>query len=159
MQPHNIQKDYSNRVFIVHGHDEEMKQAVARFIEKVGLETIILHEQPNQGKTIIEKFEEYSDVGYAVVLLSPDDMGYSEQRGSESIQPRARQNVILELGFFAGKLGRSRTFALKRGDLELPSDISGVIWTEYDTANGRWQHDLVKELKAAEYDIDANKIF
>jgi predicted nucleotide-binding protein len=145
-------------VFIVHGHDEEMKQHVARVINMLGLSPIILHEQPNSGKTIIEKFEKNADVLFAVVLLSPDDMGFAASGNPEMAKPRARQNVVLELGYFVGKLGRSRVIALKRGDgMELPSDISGVAYTCYDPA-GHWKFELVRELKTAGYTVDANKI-
>lgn len=129
----------SNRVFVVHGHDNEMKQAVARTVERLGLEAVILHERPNRGQTIIEKIECYADVGFAVVLLSPDDIGYSNTAGPDAAIPRARQNVILELGYFAGKLGRERVVALHRGDMELPSDYDGVLYTRYDGDSVAWQ--------------------
>jgi predicted nucleotide-binding protein len=147
-----------SKVFIVHGHDDEMKHAVARVISQVGLEPIILHEKPNQGKTIIEKFERESDVGFAVVLLSPDDMAYSASSTFETSKPRARQNVVLELGYFVGKLGRDHVMALKRGDeLEVPTDLSGVAYTKYDHA-GNWRFELVRELKSIGYEVDANAI-
>jgi predicted nucleotide-binding protein len=122
-------------VFVVHGHDEEMKQAVARTLSQLGLQPIILHEQPNQGKTPIEKFERSADVQFAVILLSPADMGYMKTASSEHARARPRQNVILELGYFVGKLTRERAFALKRGgDLESPNDIAGLVYTPYDAA-------------------------
>lgn len=92
----------SDRVFIVHGHDEGMRESVARVLTKLSLEPVILHEQPDQGRTIIEKFYDYSDVGFAVVLLSPDDRGYLDSDGPDAASSRARQNVILEWGFFLG---------------------------------------------------------
>lgn len=149
----------SNRIFIVHGHDEEIKQATARMLERLDLEAIILHEQPNKGKTIIEKFTEYSDVGFAVVLLTPDDVGRSYKTPSETEKFRARQNVILELGYFLGKLGRNRVFVLFREqeNFEMPSDYNGVIYTPYDNGN-LWAFALAKELKEAHYAIDVNKI-
>lgn len=155
-----IQTPLSSKVFVVHGHDEEMKQAAARTLERLGLEPIILHEQPDQGRTIIEKFEDYSDVGFAVVLLSPDDMGYSRNESAESAKPRARQNVILELGFFVGKLGRSNVFVLFKNEdnFEIPSDYSGVIYQSYDGGSGAWRFELVQELSAAGYEVDANKL-
>src|SRR5574341_240364 len=104
----------STNIFVVHGHDEEMKQAVARTLSKLGLNPIILHEQPNMGKTIIEKFEKNADVQFAIVLLSPDDMAYSVNSTAQDAQPRARQNVILELGYFVGKLSREKVFTLKQ---------------------------------------------
>jgi predicted nucleotide-binding protein len=148
-----------DRIFIVHGHDNEMKEAVARAVSTLGLEPIILHEQPNEGKTIIEKFEKHADVGFAIVLLSPDDKAYAKASGPATARFRARQNVVLELGYFAGKLGRSRVFSLHRGgaDLELPSDIAGVVYSQFD-ANGQWKFSLAQELRAAGYNVDANKL-
>lgn len=149
----------SNRVFVVHGYDEGMKETVARMLGKIGLDPIILHEKPNEGRTIIEKFTEYSDVSFAVILLSPDDMAYSKDYSSTNAKPRARQNVVFELGFFIGKLGRNRVLVLYKEEdyFEMPSDYSGVLYTLYDSS-GRWQFDLVKELQASSYDVDANKL-
>lgn len=151
--------EYSNRIFIVHGHDEAMKQAVARVLEKLGLEPIILHERASEGRTVIEKFTDYSDVAFAVVLLSPDDMAYSKDQSPEDAKLRARQNVIFELGFFIGKLGRERVLILHQqdGDFEMPSNYAGVLYAPYDDS-GRWQLDLIKELKACNYNVDANKL-
>jgi predicted nucleotide-binding protein len=152
-------KERSNKVFIVHGHDDEMKVAVARLLEQLGLDTIILHEQPNKGKTIIEKFSNYADVGFAVVLLSADDVGRAKNASESAMKYRARQNVIMELGYFLGRLGRENVAALYRPgeDFEIPSDFSGVLYTEYDRA-GHWRFSLVQELKASGYDVDANKL-
>jgi hypothetical protein len=97
----------SKRVFVVHGHDDGAKEAVARYLERLGLEAIILHEKPNEGRTVIEKVEAFSDVGFAVVLLTPDDLGAAKEDAT-SLKARARQNVVLELGYFLGKLKRSR---------------------------------------------------
>jgi predicted nucleotide-binding protein len=148
------------KVFVVHGQDNETKTVVARFIEHCGLIPIILHEQTDQGRTIIEKFEQISDVGFAVVLLTPDDVGglrNDVNNNPGNLKPRARQNVILELGYFIGKLGRSRVCALKRGDVELPSDFSGVVYTPYDGADEGWKIKLARELRAAGFDVDLNK--
>lgn len=143
----------SNRVFIVHGHDGESREAVARFLTRVGLDPVILHEQANRGRTIIEKVEANSDVGFAVVLLTPDDEGRA--LGTETLESRARQNVLLELGYFIARLGRENVCTLKRGDLEIPSDFAGVVWSTMD-ANGAWKLELAKELAAAGYEIDWN---
>jgi predicted nucleotide-binding protein len=140
-------------VFIVHGRDGHPREAVARFLERIGFQVVVLHEQPNGGQTVIEKFEKHGDVGFAVVLLTPDDVG--GLKGEELQRPRARQNVILELGYFIGKLGRSRVVALKSGDIELPSDFVGVAYEEFD-AGGGWQKRLAGELQNASYDIDWN---
>lgn len=144
----------SNKIFIVHGHDNGAKSEVARFLEKIGFEAIILHEQANQGKTIIEKIDVYGNVGFAVVLLTPDDEGCA--RG-ERPSPRARQNVILELGYFIGRLGRDKVCALKKGDMEIPSDFMGVVWENMDQ-NGAWQQKLARELNAVGHNIDWNKV-
>lgn len=149
----------SKKVFVVHGQDEEAKAVVARFIEHCGLTPVILHEKADRGRTIIEKFEQETDVGFAVVLLTPDDVGglatVSDPPMSDKLQLRARQNVILELGYFIGKLGRPRVCALRRGDVELPSDFSGVVYTPFNAEAG-WKISLAKELKAAGYEIDLN---
>ena len=145
----------SNEVFIVHGRDEAAKHAVARFLEKLGLEPIILHEQANKGRTIIEKFEDYSLVGYAVVLLTADDVGKLASQ-EPKLSPRARQNVVFEWGFFMGKLGRERVCALYEEGIEQPSDLDGVVYVSLDKI-GAWKLLLGKELQAAGFDIDLNK--
>lgn len=147
----------NNAVFIVHGHDDATKEKIARFIEKLGLEAIILHEQVNKGMTIIEKFEEYSrKARFAVVLFTPDDVAYPLGDEQES-RPRARQNVVLEMGYFIGTLGRDKVCVLYKGDVELPSDILGVVYTKIDDAEA-WKLNVAKELKLAGYDIDLNKL-
>lgn len=145
----------SNKIFIVHGHDAGTKESVARFIAQLGLEPIILHEQANQGRTIIEKFEDHSDVGYAIVLITPDDTGSSVKEPSK-VRQRARQNVIFEFGYFLGKLGRKNVAGLVKGDIEAPSDYSGVLYIPLDESGG-WRLLLIKELKSAGYEVDANK--
>lgn len=144
-------------VFIVHGHDEALKSEVARFVEKLGLRAIILHEQPNRGQTVIEKFEKNAgSVMFAIVLLTPDDHG-GARADAPATRPRARQNVILELGYFIGALRRDHVCALYRGDdLELPSDISGVVYIKYD---GQWKIELAQELKHIWSDVDLNRAF
>lgn len=143
-------------VFLVHGQDSAAENITARFIEKLGLSLIILHEQPSQGRTIIEKFQDYSDVAFAVVLLTPDDRGGLASLPYESQSQRARQNVIFELGFFIGKLGRKRVCALYSEGVEIPSDYSGVVFIKFDEG-GAWRLTLGKEIKAAGIDIDMNK--
>jgi len=144
----------SAEVFIVHGHDEPGKQSVARFIQRLGLRAIILHEQPNAGRTIIEKFEDHAEVAYAVVLLTPDDTGFSSDAPAER-RRRARQNVVFEFGLFMGKLGRKRVCALHKGDLELPSDLDGVLYIPFDGEG--WKVNLARELKAAGLNVDLDK--
>jgi len=148
----------TNKVFIVHGHDTEMKESVARLLERIGLEPVILGEQPDKGRTIIEKFEEESNVGYAIVLMSDQDDHGCEITSTE-LKPRARQNVILELGYFMGKLGRKgHVCVLKKGDIEEPSDILGIIYKPFDSDNGYWKYAIADELKAAGYKVDKNDI-
>lgn len=142
-----------SKIFIVHGHDVELKQSVARIIEKQGIEAIILSEQANTGKTIIEKFEKYSDVGCAICLFTADDVGNA--KSATEPKPRARQNVVFEAGFFIGKLGRDRIVILSDSGVEIPSDLAGVVYT-----NTRdWKTELLKELKAMGYTVDFNKLF
>lgn len=144
---------HSDRVFVVHGHDEGVRESVARFLEKLGLEPVILHEQANRGRTVIEKIEGHRDVGFAVVLLTPDDEGCV--KGGQ-LEPRARQNVLLELGYFLGYLGRDRVCALNRGQIEIPSDFAGVVWTSMNDEG--WKQALSRELQDAGYEIDWNKV-
>lgn len=145
----------SNRIFIVHGHDGEARETVARFISTIGLEPVILHEQANRGRTVIEKVEANSDVGFAIVLLTADDLGRSKD--ATELEPRARQNVLLELGYFIAKLGRDHVCALKRGDVAIPSDFAGVVWEEMDSKGG-WKQSLGRELQAAGQPIDWNLV-
>ena len=144
----------SNKVFIVHGHDGEAREAVARFLEKIEFVPIILHEQANKGRTIIEKVEDHSEVGFAVVLLTPDDQGCAE---GGKLEPRVRQNVLLELGYFIGRLGRDRVCTLKRGEVDIPSDFAGVVWETMDASNG-WKMALGRELEAAGHIINWNQV-
>jgi predicted nucleotide-binding protein len=149
----------NSNIFIVHGHNEEMKESLARTLTKIDLVPIILHEQANKGRTIIEKFTDHSEVNFAVVLLSADDFAYSIKQKPEEGKLRARQNVVLELGFFIGKLGRDRVVALVEtaSNFEFPSDYQGVIYIPYDK-EGNWKFALAKELKACDYKVDANNL-
>jgi predicted nucleotide-binding protein len=144
-----------SKVFIVHGHDGAPKADVARFIEKLGFEAIILHERPNKGRTLITKFrEEAEGVRFAVVLMTPDDLG--KALSAADLNARARQNVIFELGFFIGKLGSERVAALVKGEVERPSDFDGVVYISLDKDD--WRVSLGKELKEAGYKVDWNKV-
>jgi len=142
-----------NSVFIVHGRNDGIKAEVASFLMKLKLTPIILHEQVNQGKTVIEKFEKYSDVNVAVILFTADDLGrYKEDKEDEA---RVRQNVIFEAGYFIGKLGREYTIILYEKGLTIPSDLGGYIYISLDE-NKRWHLDLAKELKAMGLNVDIN---
>lgn len=152
-QPQNGVKELDmKKVFIVHGHNGELKEAVARLIERQGIETIILHEQANLGDTIIEKFERNSDVGAAVCLFTADDLGRAKADSTD--RKRARQNVVFEAGYFIGKLGRKNVLLIADQGVEIPSDLQGVVYTD----SGNWQLSVLKELKAIGFNIDYNKI-
>jgi len=145
-----------SKVFIVHGHDELAKLSVARFLEKLDLEPIILHEQASSGNTIIEKIEEHSNVGFGIVLYTPCDLGAS--KGNPNLNPRARQNVVFEHGYLIAKIGRENVCALVKDEVETPNDISGIVYITLDS-NGGWHIDLAKELKNSGYEIDMNRLF
>lgn len=148
-----LEKSISDKVFIVHGHDGELKEAIARLVESQDISAIILSEQANQGKTIIEKFEEHSDVGAAIALFTNDDIGRAKD--SENDMPRARQNVVFEAGYFMGRLGRNRVVIVAEKGIELPSDLQGVVYTDKDN----WKLEVCRELKAMNFSIDFNKLF
>lgn len=144
-----------NKVFIVHGHNNEFKLEVARTLESLGIQAIILHEQSNSGQTVIEKLEKHSDVQFAVVLLTSDDHGCAKTK--KELQKRARQNVVLELGYFLAKLGRSNVLPLLEQGVEIPSDMAGIVYTPLDST-GNWKYKMGNELKAAGFEVDLNKI-
>lgn len=152
----------SRKVFVVHGHDNGAKEEVARFLEKLRLEVVILHEQPNMSLTIIEKFETHSeDVAFAIVLLTPDDVGGERARQvpPESVlKARARQNVVFEFGYFVAKLTRRRVCALYVDGVELPSDMEGVLYVRYEQS-GAWRMELAKEISAAGIEVDLNLLY
>ncbi|MGZ3409295.1 MAG: TIR domain-containing protein [Xanthobacteraceae bacterium] len=138
----------------MHGHDIGARESVARFLTNIDLDPIILLEQPNSGQTIIEKFEAHAaTVSFAVILLTPDDLGGAA--GSPQAE-RARQNVIYELGYFTGKLGRGRACLLRKGQVDMPSDLAGLLYTDLDPGDG-WKIKLIRELRAAGIAIDANR--
>lgn len=164
----------SRQIFVVHGHDEQRKLAVVRFLEQLKFKAVVLDEQVSGGKTLPEKFEHYSNVHYAVILLTPDDLGTSRVQvesaktsGNESfdklqgvedaLNPRARQNVVFELGFFYGKLGRSNTCVLLAGGVENPSDIHGVVYVNFDEGDG-WKMKLAKEIRGSGLPVDMNDL-
>jgi predicted nucleotide-binding protein len=145
-----------DKIFIVHGHDGDTKLQVSEFVKSItGKRPVILHEQADSGQTIIEKFEKHAgEAGFAIILLTADDEG--RKKGAASLNPRARQNVVLEFGYFMAKLGRGRVVAIHEADIELPSDVSGVL---YKSLAGNWHTDLARELKAAGIEIDFSKLF
>jgi hypothetical protein len=150
-------KPRGRRVFLVHGRDKKALHVVSEFLRSLDLEVVILYKQPNQGQTVIEKFEKNSDVGFAVVLLTPDDVGAPVGEPKKSKTMRARQNVILELGYFIAKLGRERVCPLQIGEVELPSDIHGIVYVRYDK-EGEWRHRLAEEINTAGIKVDMTRI-
>ena len=146
----NLIENEIGKVFIVHGHNEERKETVAQLLRSLGLEVIILHEQPNLGRTIIEKLIHHSNVNYAVILLTSDDVGRSNNE--TELKKRSRQNVILELGYFIGKLGRSKVCTLYEEGIELPSDYLGVLYIPFGNSDN-WKDELLRELKAIGFKI------
>ena len=152
-----MEETASQTVFIVHGHDETAKFAVARFVERLDLDAIILNEQPSESLTIIEKFERYAtDADFAIVLMTPDDVGAPIQQENK-LKLRARQNVIFELGYFFHALGRKGVCALYKEGVELPSDIYGVVYVLMDELDA-WQLTLAREMRQAGLSFDANKL-
>jgi predicted nucleotide-binding protein len=147
----------SRRVFVVHGHDEGAKQTVARLLESLDLEPIILHEQVDKGRTVIEKFEDYADVGFAVILMTADDRGGRCSASMDDYQLRARQNVVLEMGFFLGCLGRGGVCMLYDPQIEMPSDYAGVLGKKFDDA-GAWKLELAREIDAAGIEVNFNRL-
>jgi predicted nucleotide-binding protein len=151
-------KVINNKVFVVHGHDDAAKLDVQQLLVRLKFDPIILNQQVNKGRTIIEKFTDHAaSTVFAVVLLTPDDEGYSKKDGPAKQKDRARQNVVLELGFFLSELGRDKVCALCKGDIEIPSDYDGVIYTKMDT-EGAWKTELAKEMKAAGLPVDLNDL-
>jgi predicted nucleotide-binding protein len=151
---------YSRRIFIVHGHDLGLKSEMARFLEQLDLEPVILHEQPDKGATIFSKLQtELGDVGYAFVLLSPDDKGCSDNE--KKARPRARQNVIFEHGMLIGALGPNRVCAVVKGAIEFPSDLHGIIYKRIPWG-GSIQAigiELMRELVGAGYPVSAERLW
>lgn len=143
------------KVFIVHGHDELTKIKTARFVESLGFEAIILHEQVSNNKTIIEKIETYTDVDFAIVLYTPDDKGEANAAVADGkLKSRARQNVVFEHGYLMGRLGRDCVVPLVNGDIELPGDISGMVYV----TDANWEITVAREMKSVGLDVDFNKL-
>ena len=147
----------SNQIFVVNGKDSEMKDDVTRTLQKLTLDPIILHDKPNRWRSLIEKIAEFNHISFAVVLLSPDDLAYPEEKTPDDAKYRATQNVIFELGYFLGRLGRQNVIAIyrKKKGFEIPNDYNGVLLIEYKSG---WYFELIKELQACNFDVDANKL-
>lgn len=147
----------SNKVFVVYGKEDETSSDVIQTLQKLELEPITLHDEPNSQNSTLGKIEDYPHVSFAVVVLSPDDLAHPMEEPSESAKYRASQNVILELGYFLGKLGKQNVVAIynKKENFKVPTDITGVIWIEHKTG---WYFQLIRELKECNFDVDANKL-
>lgn len=148
----------SDEVFVVHGHDHELKHQTEVFLHDINLEPVVLHREPDEGLTIIEKFEQYSEVQFALILLTPDDVGcsiddFDEDDPADSLQPRARQNVIFEAGYFVGELGRSNVCLLYQEGVQLPSDLDGLLYKEVKSSVEDVGYDLIKEFQEAGLDV------
>ena len=148
----------TKKVFVVHGHDEIVKTSLEVFLHEIGLEPVVLHRQADEGQTIIEKFEKHSDVGYAFILLTPDEIAYIKSDDSKVDTERKKEfralpNVIFEFGYFVGKLGRSRVCCLYTGDVCLPSDVSGMIYKKFTNNIDEVAYSIIKDLKASGYEI------
>lgn len=144
-------------IFLVHGHDEAKKEAVARAVERAtSADVVVLHERVNLGRTLIEKFEEYAgSATFAIINLTGDDVG--KAAGASDLNRRARQNVVFEMGFFFGALGRHRVAVLVDAEVEKPSDVDGIVYVEFDAAGG-WKRTLMREIEAAGFKVDHNRI-
>lgn len=148
----------TNKVFVVHGRDEVAKTNLEVFLREIKLEPIVLHRQADVGQTVIEKFEANSDVGFAFILLTPDDVAYLKQDDDlpddeRKKELRARQNVMFEFGYFVGKLGRSKVCCLYTGDVTIPSDLNGLIYKKYNSSIEEVAYSILKDLKATGYDV------
>lgn len=148
----------SNKVFVVHGHDEVAKTNLEVFLHENKLEPIVLHRQADEGMTIIEKFEKHGDVGYAFILLTPDEIAYlaADEKKPDAERRkefRARPNVIFEFGYFVGRLGRARVCCLYSGDVTVPSDLSGMVYKRYDKSIEEVAYPILKDLRASGYSV------
>jgi CheY-like chemotaxis protein len=153
-----IQQLVPRRVFVAFGHDPDAKNAVEDCLKLLGLRPVVLASEPSKSDTIIEMLERLSDVSFAVILLTPDDEGKS--KSEKGLRQRARQNVVLEWGYFVGKLGRNKVAVLCKNDgppLDLPSNSGGVLWKEMDP-DGKWRERLADELNAAGIHVDAKRV-
>lgn len=152
-------KKSSNKVFVVHGHDSELKNDIDIFLRDIGLEPVILHRQADEGQTVVEKFEKHSDVSYAFILLTPDDVGmtvaqYNKQDKRDDYELRARQNVIFEFGYFAAKLGRRNVCCIYKEGVTLPNDIAGLLYKKVTDTIDSIGYEIIKELKAVGLKIE-----
>ena len=148
--------DERTKIFVVHGHDTNALEQLELVLRRLGLDPFILQNNDGESKTLIEALEQqiYNEAAFGIVLLTPDDYGYPKSGSDEDRQPRARQNVILELGMVLASLGRERMVLLKKGALELPTDVNGVIYLEFNEHVKEIAVKLATRMKGAGIEID-----
>lgn len=155
----NLSGPKNRKIFVVYGHDEIARTQLEALLRRWNLEPIILDQKASGGQTIIEKLEEYSaDIGYAIVLATPDDDG--KAKSEAEYKSRARQNVVLELGMFLAKLGRKRVAILlkENTNFEKPSDIQGLVYISFQRKVDEVAVRLIKELDQQGYKIETSRI-
>ncbi len=142
-----------DKVFVVFGHNEMARLKLENFLHRSGIDPIVINQQPKAGRTIIEQIEHHSNVRFAVVLLTDDDLGAAKEdvKTVSDLKPRARQNALVELGYFMGRIGRDKTVALVSPGIEKPSDYDGVL---YISLESDWENELKRELRAAELQVN-----
>ncbi len=147
------------RIIVVSGTDEVMKQALTKALTKLWLAPVVMQEEPSQGRKIVEHFQDYADVGFAVVLLSPDDYTYPKAEAATKRKLSPQQDVIFLLGFLLGKLGKSKVlvFYKESADFAVPLDFEGVKFTAFDDRDS-WKLALIRELTNCVYSVDADRI-
>lgn len=150
----------NSKIFVVHGHDRDARDQLELVLMRLGLQPFILQNADGESKTIIEALEQniYREAAFGIVLLTPDDFGYSKLAGETEKQPRARQNVILEMGMIMAALGRQKMVILKKGALELPSDAAGILYIEFNDHVREIVPKLSQRLQGAGFQIDPKKI-
>ena len=152
--------DSKTKIFVVHGHDQTALEQLELVLRRLGLDPYILQNNDGQSKTLIEALEKhiYEEAAFGIILMTPDDYGYPKEKTNEERQPRARQNVILEMGMIMASLGRDKTVILKKGNLESPSDVNGIIYLEFNDHIKEIAVKLANRMKTAGIDIQENLI-
>jgi predicted nucleotide-binding protein len=147
------------RIIVVSGTDETMKQTITLSLKKLGLAAVVMSEEPRQGKKIVERFADYADVGFAVVLLSPDVYVYPKGEEATKRQRIPNQDVTFMLGFLLGKLGKDKVLAFykENPNFKMPIEFAGVKFTALDDRDS-WKHALIRELTANGYTVDTERL-
>ncbi len=147
------------RIIVVSGTDESIKQTITGALRKLGLAAVVMSEEPSQGKKIVDRFADYADVGFAVVLLSPDVYVYPKGEEATKRQRTPNQDVTLMFGFLLGKLGKDRVLAFYKEtpNFRIPVEFEGVKITALDDRDS-WKHALIRELTGCGYTVDAERL-